>query len=128
MLFIFVSVSNICAMAKNNTHWIRLDHLSQTASVRHERGTTRTTRPQVADNSFDDASTWQPQGSHPHGSRSRLSQAYDVVDPEVPGDAEAPKVQEKVVVDAPLKNYPWGIFDTSLLHLYVDHAARHVRE
>lgn len=63
-------------MDEDNTGRIRLIRVSQTALVRRVGGATRTTRPQVTDNTFDVASTFQAQ---PSGSCSRLShtsQAY----------------------------------------------------
>lgn len=80
-------------------------------------------RPRVIDNSFDDVSTSKPQCSHPSSSHSRLSQAYDVTNPEV---LEAPEAHEEIVVDALLKSYPGDPFYTSLFHLYTDHAIRRV--
>lgn len=83
MLFIYVCVYNTCVMAKNNTSWIRLRHVSQTATVRREKATARTTRPRVADDSFDGVSTFQPRGSHLSSSRSRLSQTSHAIEHEV---------------------------------------------
>lgn len=86
----------------------------------------RTTRPRVTDNSFDVASTSQPQ---PSGSCSRLfqaSQAYDEAELEVPEACVTPEVQEQADLDAPLKSYLEGAFDTLLLYNYAKHAARHV--
>ena len=122
MLCILVYVSNAGAMAENNTGWIRLWRMSQTALVQLERVAAKTTRPRVAENSFDIASNLQPRGSHASSSRSRLSQAYEVI------DSEASKPHGEVVVDVLLESYSLGLFETSLLQLYVDHVARHVWE
>lgn len=70
-------------------------------------------------------------GSQPLGSASRrcLFHASTSRGHKSPDDAavpEAPKAHEEVVVDAPLESYLGGPFDTSLLHLYVDQAVRHV--
>lgn len=47
---------------------------------------------------------------------------------EAPEASEAPEAREKLVVNSPVDNYPIGPFDTFLLHLYGDHATRHVGE
>lgn len=39
---------------------------------------------------------------------------------------EALEAHEEVAINPPLESYPRGPFDTSLLHLYVEHAAKHV--
>lgn len=74
-------------MAENNPDRTRLGRVSQTASVRHERVTARTTKPQVDDNPFDGL---QRQGSQPSNSastsRSRLSQAFTSRGHESPDD------------------------------------------
>lgn len=88
-MFIYVSISNAYAMAENIIDWIRLMRVSQTAFVRRERIAARTTGPWFVDNSFEIASTLQPRGSYSSGSRSRLSLAYDAMDPEVPEALEA---------------------------------------
>ena len=90
-------------MDENKIGQIRLRRVSQTASVRRERAATRTTRPRVVDNSFDDASNLHPRGSHPYVSHIRLSQAYDATYFEIP---EAPEAQKEAAVDAHLESYP----------------------
>lgn len=126
MLFFSVSICNACGCNENNHDRTRLGRVSQTVSVQCEGVTSRTTRPRVDDNLFDSS---QRRGSQPSisASRSCLSHAYTLWGHESPNDAiepkvlEAPKAQEEVVIDS-----LGGPFDTSLLHLYAHHAARHV--
>lgn len=66
--------------------------------------------------------------SHKCLSQASISQGHDSLD-----DAAGlviPEVQEKSREEAhaPLKSYPRGPLDTSLLHLYSDHAAMHILE
>ena len=82
--------------------------MSQTASVRRERVVSRTRRPRVDDNIFDDLNhrRSQPYGSTYH---SRLSQAstsrsHESLDDEA--TSYAPEAQEEPVIDSPLKSYP----------------------
>lgn len=135
MLFFSMSVCNICAMAENNPGRVRPKHVSQTASVQRERVTTRTARPRVYDNSFDGSQPPSSQcwGSQPSGysshcllSQVSTSRGHDFVDDVA--DPETPEAQEEAATHGPLESYLGGPFDISLLHLYADHAAKHVWE
>lgn len=80
------------------------------------------------DNPFDGS---QRQGSQQSGSASRscISQASTSQGHESPDNVVESKVlkaQEEVNVYAPFESYLRCPLDTSLLHLYVDHVARHV--
>lgn len=80
-------------MADNNLSRIRLDRVSQSATVRCERVSMRTTRPQVNDNLFDGSQrrVSQPSGS---ASRSHLSLPSTSRGHESLDDAAEPKVPE----------------------------------
>lgn len=68
----WLSVCNACAMTENNHSRLWLGRVSQTASVRHERVTARTTRPWVYDNLFHGS---QRRGLQPSDSTSRSLQS-----------------------------------------------------
>lgn len=80
-------------MSENNPKRIRLDRVSQIASVRRERVAARTMRPRVNDKSFDGS---QHRSSQLSGSASRrcLSQASTSRGHESPNDAVEPDVPE----------------------------------
>lgn len=119
-------------MTRNNQDKLRFGRVSQHVFVRRERARGRVTRPRVEATSFNGS---QGRGSQPSGSPtcSRMFQAstfHARVDEAHEDALEAYYVnQEEFVTDAnvPVK-LSRGPLDTSLLHLYVDHAARHVWE
>lgn len=93
-------------------------------------------RPRVDANLFDGSHGRGPQPSgftscnflsQASTSRGHMSSNYETFEDAL----EACKANKKEPItdaDAPIDNYPGGPFDTSLLHLYRYHAARHVWE
>lgn len=105
--------------------------MSQTVSVRRERVVASTEGPWVNDNLFNgsQSSSLQSLGSSSCNclTQESISQGHKSPDyaagPEVP---EASKGQAKAADT--LESYLGDPFDTSLLHLYVDHVARNIWE
>lgn len=118
-LFSFIT----CTMdKKTRIDWGSI--VSQQVSVWHERAWGRATRPWVGAKLFDGSqgrgsqrTTFTPQSrmSQTSTSQGHMSPAYEANNKEPISDAYAS-----------VNSYPRGLFDTSLLHLYGKHAARHV--
>lgn len=113
MLFISIFVYNARAMLKDNTGQIRLGCVSQAASVRHERDTSKTTKSRVITrlmlHLLRNPNRLVLVATLSSISRIWCSRVYEIL------------VDRKAQKDASLKSYPGGSFDTSLLYNYVEH-------